>query len=76
MFNIISRPSCGRCVQSKTLLERYGIPFREQIIDKDIPRDDVISKHPNIKTLPIIEKGSEYFGGYEELLQFVTKSSL
>jgi len=76
MFNVISRPGCIRCDQSKALLQRYKISFKELIIDKDIPRNDVLTKHPNIKMLPIIEKESKYFGGYEELLLYINKEIL
>lgn len=72
MFNVISRANCVLCDRSKALLERHSIPYKELKIDVDIPRDDVISRHPNIKMLPIIENSDNtYFGGYQELLHHI-----
>jgi glutaredoxin len=53
---------------AKNLLKGKGLEYTEVVIGRDISREDVKEKYPQQSTAPIIWKGDEFIGTYENLV--------
>lgn len=73
MIEIYTKLDCGYCVAAKDLLKINNIGYTEHVINKDISRDDFLEKYPQAKTVPFILIDGEVIGGYDSLLEHVTK---
>jgi glutaredoxin 3 len=73
MIEIYSKPDCGFCKAAKDLLELNDIRYTEHTIGTHLTREEFIERFPQIKTVPAILVDSNYIGGYNELLNHVTK---
>ncbi len=58
--------NCNWCDKATSMLEYYGVPYKNISIGKDITKDEFKSKF-NIKTVPAIFFDEEHIGGYGEL---------
>lgn len=58
MIEIYTRENCSLCVKAKELLTTHNIPYKEHMIDKDVPRNVVLKRFPSLtqekRMLPII----------------------
>jgi thioredoxin reductase (NADPH) len=72
-IEVYTKPDCSYCNLTKTFLEGNSIPFKEYKIGADVTRDEVVAKFPNARTVPIILLDSEHIGGYNELIEHITK---
>lgn len=72
---IYSRPHCIYCTKSKAFMKEKNIPFEEIFIDPledddyAVKRDDLYVRSNGQKTFPFIFVGTEFLGGYTELVQ-------
>jgi glutaredoxin 3 len=73
MIEIYSKPDCGFCKAAKDLLELNDIGYNEYSIGTHLTREEFIEKFPNVKTVPAILVDGFFIGGYNELLNHVTK---
>jgi glutaredoxin len=64
---LITKDNCNYCVNAKHLLNQKRIPFSEMKIGNGISREEVLSKFPTAKTVPIITIDGRYIGGFTEL---------
>jgi len=71
VFELITRDNCAYCIESKKLLEVNGKNYRELVIGRDISREEVMSKYPDRKVLPIVIQDGKVIGGYQELLDLI-----
>jgi glutaredoxin len=55
MLTVYTLPNCPSCVTLKDKLKKYNVSFNEQVIGRDVTREDVFSKFPGVKTAPIVE---------------------
>ena len=62
-----SKPNCGYCVKSKSLLKSKGIEYEEKNIADGHKIQDLLALVPNAKTMPQIWLDEEHIGGYPEL---------
>lgn len=73
MIKMYGREGCSWCQKAKELLEARKIPFKFYIIDKDVSRSWILEEFPFIKTVPVIFKNDMLIGGYEELVEWISK---
>lgn len=53
-IEIYTRQGCSQCVVLKEILQNQNVEYIEHEIDRTISRDEVISKFPSVKMLPIV----------------------
>lgn len=75
-FIIMGRDNCPFCVKAKKLLENRELPHTYLDIGKDITREEILSKYPSIKTVPVVTYQGNLIGGYDKLFEFVTTNKL
>ncbi len=69
-YIVYSRSNCSYCDRAVALLEAKNIPFKIKKIDEDINLyEEMQTKAPFMKTLPVILKNGELIGGYNELFK-------
>ena len=72
-ITLYTRPQCKTCNDTKSFLKTKNIDYTEVIIDKDVARDDVLTKAPNAKMLPVVFLDDIYIGSKEEIIRYVNK---
>lgn len=73
MIDIYSKIDCGYCNAAKDLLKINNIDYNEYVIGRDITREEFLEKFPNAKTVPYILVDGNIIGGYDKLLEHVSK---
>jgi glutaredoxin len=73
MIEIYSKEDCGFCKSAKDLLTINSMGYTEHQIGRDLTREEFIERFPTVKTVPAILVDNNYIGGYNELLEYVTK---
>jgi glutaredoxin len=58
-IEIYTRQGCSKCVVLKEILQNKNVEYTEHEIDKTVSREEVVSKFPNVKMLPIVLVNSE-----------------
>lgn len=53
-IEIYTRQGCSQCVELKEILQKQNVEYIEHEIDRTVTRDQVISKFPGVKMLPVI----------------------
>ena len=76
MIELITRPSCPRCVELKAALSDKRIPFTERVLDSDITVADVQHRFPDIKMVPILAIGRHVLGGVDELQTLIENDQI
>lgn len=54
MIEIYTRDGCSHCIEIKQFLSSRNVDYIEMKIGKDVDREEVLSKFPDQKSLPII----------------------
>ena len=67
-IEVYSKDNCGYCTKAKALLKKLNLKFDEYKMGDNITRDEIISKFPNSKTMPIIVIDNVNIGGYDQLV--------
>jgi len=76
MITIYTRDGCSFCDKAKTLMNENNIQYSEMSIGKNIQREEVIQKFPEVKLLPIVVGvDGTLLGGYEDLVKHVQQKS-
>ncbi len=69
---VYTKSGCGYCKRAKDLIEHNSISYQELEIGRDITREEIISKFPHRKELPIItEDDGRLIGGYADLIDYL-----
>ena len=69
-YLIYSRTVCSYCVAAKNLLDSKNLKYVEKNIDRSLDDfNDIRSKAPQMRTVPVIFKNDVLVGGYHELLE-------
>lgn len=70
-YLIYTKDNCPYCINAKHLFTTKGLPYTEIRVGKDITREEVLERYPNIKTVPVIiettQDGNKFIGGYDQL---------
>lgn len=53
-IEIYTRQGCSQCAELKEILQKQNVEYIEHEIDRTVTRDQVISKFPGVKMLPVI----------------------
>ena len=72
---IFTKPSCPYCDWAKNLMRVNGVQYTENLIGKDILREEFIELYPEQKTVPLIFINGNKIGGYLELKEFFNSES-
>jgi ribonucleoside-diphosphate reductase beta chain len=72
MYKLYTKDNCTFCTQAKKLLTSKGLSFTEI---SDVSRELLIELFPNARTMPQITFNKEYIGGFQELKQWLEKST-
>lgn len=51
---LYTRRTCSECAKAKDLLNKHGIPYKEEVIEETITREEVLGMFPTARALPII----------------------
>jgi glutaredoxin len=73
MIEIYSKDNCQYCKAAKDLLDLNNINYTEHRIGSDLTREEFIERFPQIKTVPAIMVDGNFIGGYNELLDHISK---
>lgn len=73
MLEIYTKPNCPVCNNTKVLLNSNNVEFVEYQIGQDIMRDDVLSRFPDVKSVPIIILNGNRIGGFSDLQLLLEK---
>jgi glutaredoxin 3 len=71
MISIYSKDNCVYCGRAKRLLSTRGISYREQTLEHDFTREDILEKFPSARTFPIVAVDGKFIGGYDNLVEYV-----
>lgn len=71
-----SKYQCPFCDQAKALLTQKGIQFEERKIGDGWTREDLLEAVPTARTVPQIFLDDELIGGFTELKQKLTESTV
>lgn len=73
MIDIYSKVGCTWCKAAKDLLDVNNIEYNEYVIGRDLTREEFLEKFPDAKTVPHILVDNNVIGGYDKLLEHVSK---
>ena len=76
MLTLYSKDNCPHCVKAKRLLDLNGVDYAEKKIGHNITRDEVLTKFPDAKTVPIIEWNDVIINGASELETIIEQGLL
>lgn len=71
-----SKYHCHYCDQAKALLTQKGIEFEERKIGDGFTKEDLLEAVPTARTVPQIFLDEQYIGGFTELKQKLTESTV
>ena len=71
-----SKYHCPYCDQAKALLKSKGIEFEERKIGDGYTKEDLLEAVPTARTVPQIFINDELIGGFTELKQKLTESTI
>lgn len=76
-LEIYTRKTCSRCDYVKGVLNTKNIPYAEHVIDEvEVTREEVLSKFPEAKILPIVVLDNTWIGGRDELMRMINLGKL
>lgn len=64
-IEVYTRDGCPHCVDIKQFLSNRKVGYTEFKIGSNISRDEVISKFPDVKSLPIVTLEDDIIGSSE-----------
>lgn len=75
MKNVVmfSTKTCPSCIKAKALLNAKGIKFSETVIGVDMLREEFMETYPGVMTVPYIIIDGVKVGGYEQLVEYISK---
>ena len=71
MVLVYSKNNCSFCDKAKELLKKHNYSYKEKNIVVPDHRQELLTRLPEVKTVPQIFIGSEYIGGYTELVKYL-----
>ncbi len=71
-----SKYHCPYCDQAKALLKQRVIPFEEKKIGDGYTKEELLEAVPTARTVPQIFLDGELIGGFTELKQKLSESTI
>ena len=69
MIDIYTRTDCSFCSSAKQFMKSRNISYNEHLVGRDLTREELIEKFPQMKTVPIIVLDGRLIGGYMNLVE-------
>lgn len=76
MVELYTKENCPACQQAKTLLISNNIDYVEYRLDRDIMKDDLQRKFPDVTMVPVIVVNGHQVGGNKELQLLIEREQL
>jgi glutaredoxin len=70
---IYTKTGCSSCVKAKNLLHNRSMAYDEVQIGKDITREEFMGLFPGVMMVPFIIIDEVEVGGYEQLVEYISK---
>ncbi len=68
---VYSKPGCPSCVNAKQLIALNGDTYLENVIGRDVSREEFMEMFPAVKTVPhILEEEAGAIGGFDNLVEW------
>ena len=68
---VYSKPGCPSCEKAKMLIALNGDAYLENIIGRDLSREEFMEMFPAVKTVPhILEEEAGAIGGFDNLVEW------
>lgn len=71
MILIYSKDNCSFCDKAKALLKEHNYSYKEKNIVVPDHRQELLTRLPDVKTVPQIFIDSKHIGGYTELVKYL-----
>lgn len=72
MIDIYTKEDCSFCAQAKSFMQKKNLEYKEHLIGRDLTREELIEKFPQMRTVPIILVDGKLIGGYINLVERYT----
>jgi len=74
MYTMYTKTTCSFCVAAKELLNSKNLSYLEKNIEVPENRSELLSRLPEVKTVPQIYLNDKYIGGYDSLVNFFNQT--
>ena len=75
-FVVYSKPGCPSCDNAKMLIAARGDVYIENVIGRDVSREEFMEMFPAVRTVPLIlEEEAGTIGGYTDLVEWYEESA-
>ncbi len=74
-IELYTRDSCNTCTYTKRILKEQNIQFTEHKIGVDIERDELRTKFPHARLLPIVIVDGVFIGTKDQLFMYIQGES-
>lgn len=75
-FVVYSKPGCPSCDNAKKLIAISGDVYVENVIGRDVSREEFMEMFPSVKSVPlIIEQEADVIGGFTDLVEWYKESA-
>lgn len=76
IFVVYSKPGCPSCDNAKSLITTSGDTYLENVIGRDVSREEFMEMYPSVKSVPLIlEEEAGTIGGYTDLVEWYKESA-
>jgi len=75
-FIVYSRNGCPYCTKVKQVLSLKGLPFSEQVLDRNFSRSEFYSKFGNRSTFPQVIMDGQNLGGCTETVKYLRENNI
>lgn len=76
IFVVYSKPGCPSCDNAKKLIATNGDTYLENVIGRDVSREEFMEMFPSVKSVPLIlEEEVGTIGGFTDLVEWYKESA-
>lgn len=75
-IQIYTLRGCGSCTKIKELLSRIGVPYRENLIGRDISKEEFLSQYPDASGYPQMIVDGNHVGGLMDSVKFFVENKM
>jgi glutaredoxin len=75
-FIVYTRNGCPYCTQVKQVLSLKGLPFTEQVLDRNFSRSEFYSKFGKGSTFPQVIMDGKNLGGCTETVKYLRENNI
>lgn len=69
MIEIYGRENCPWCTKARLYCEDKQLTYKYFTVGKDVTREWLLEKFPEVKTVPVVVIDNEWIGGYTQLTE-------